>query len=69
MTVNELMGAVGAVISQVTKAKDEIVARITRLEETIGNVTLPDEVRVQLEELKGIAQALDDINPDTPVGE
>lgn len=54
-----------AVKAQLDKAKAEIVTKIDALETAIANggVTTP-EVDAALADLKGTAQALDDLNPD-----
>lgn len=51
--------AVDAVVAQLSKATDEIVAEIAALEAQVAAGETPD-----LAGLKAAAQALDDINPD-----
>lgn len=55
-TMSEVQDAVDAVVAQIGKAKDEIVAEIAALEAR--------EPSVDLSGLKAAAQALDDLNPD-----
>lgn len=63
-TLNDLTTVLNGLNQQLLKAKDEIVAKITALEELIGSTALPPEVAQKLEEIKAVAQALDDITPD-----
>lgn len=62
--VGELNDALIAIKDQLTKAKDEILAKIATLEGQIGSI--PADAQATLEELKGLAQVMDDINPDQP---
>ena len=53
-----------AVKAQLDKAKQEIVDKISALEATIA---AGGDVTAAMNELKGSAQALDDVVPDAPV--
>lgn len=53
--------AVDAVVAQLTKARDEIVAEVANLEAQVAAGQAPD-----LTALKAIAQSLDDLNADAP---
>ena len=57
--------ALAAIVAQLTKAKDEIVAKINEL---AGKAVDPDvdptEIAADLTALSGLAQAFDDITPD-----
>lgn len=66
MKLSELAAALTTVGDQVTKAKDEIVAKITALEASLSDVEIPAEAQTNLDALKALAQALDDIVPDAP---
>lgn len=60
--MGEVQDAVDAVVVELGKAKDEIVAQIADLEAQIAAGEVPD-----LTALKAAAQALDDVVPDAPV--
>lgn len=66
-TQAELEALLTGVATQLSKASGEIVAKIGDLEVAIANAgnTTP-EVDAAVANLKTIAQALDDIVPDTP---
>lgn len=66
-TMQELQTAMDAVGDQVAKAAAEIQAEIQTLQDEIaaGAVTTPG-VDSSLARLQALAQALDDLNPDTP---
>jgi len=59
MTIAELETAVGDLGVQLQKALDEIMAEIQNLE------NVPQSLVDKLDRAKAIAQALDDLNPDT----
>lgn len=67
MNQTELQAALDAVNDQLTKATAEINAEIATLTAEIaaGGVTTPG-VDASLARLQGLAQALDDLNPDAP---
>lgn len=66
----ELAEQLKALTAQTEKAKAEIIAKVTSLEEAIANAgnTSP-EVDAALAELKAAVQGVDDLNPDAPVEE
>lgn len=64
MKVSELATAIAAVSAQLTKARDEILAKITALEDALIDVDLPEEAIAAINALRGDAQGLDDIVPD-----
>jgi uncharacterized coiled-coil DUF342 family protein len=64
MNINQLAETLVAIKAQLTKAKEEIVNKITSLEEALENVTLSPEAEAALASLNDAAQALDDIVPD-----
>lgn len=66
MKVSEIQAQLDAVGAQLTKAKDEILAKIAALEAALGDADVPAEAEAALEALKAQAQALDDIVPDAP---
>ena len=63
MTGQEALAAIQAVGTQLTKAKDEIVAKLAQLEAALANTNLPPEAEAALTDLKAQAQALDDVVP------
>ena len=65
MTGAEALAAIQAVGTQLTKAKDEILAKIAQLEASLANANLSPEAEAALADLKTQAQALDDVVPDT----
>jgi hypothetical protein len=67
MTNAELQAALDAVATQLGKATDEIKAEVATLtaEVAAAGGTTP-EVDASLSRLMVLAQALDDLNPDTP---
>lgn len=65
--VSELSAALGAVADRVSKAQTEILAEIETLKGQIGaDADLSPEAQASLDRLTGLAQSLDDINPDAP---
>ena len=64
MTGAEALAAIQAIGTQLTKAKDEIVAKIAQLEAATANANLSPEAEAALADLKNQAQALDDVVPD-----
>jgi hypothetical protein len=62
VVMGEVQDAVDAIVVQLGKAKDEILAEIANLEAQIAAGETPD-----LTALKAAAQALDDVVPDAPV--
>lgn len=62
--MGEVQDQVDAVVAELGKAKDEIVAKVADLEAQIAAGEAPD-----LTALKAAAQALDDVVPDAPVEE
>jgi len=64
MKLSELPAAVAGVSAQLTKAQDEILAKIAALEAALVDVELPVEAINAINSLRGQAQVLDDIVPD-----
>ncbi|MDG4595505.1 MAG: hypothetical protein P9F75_07395 [Candidatus Contendobacter sp.] len=64
--LRELTDMVNAVNSQLLKAHAEIIERINALERALFEVELPEEAVAALVDLKAMAQALDNLNPDAP---
>ena len=64
MTGQEALAAIQAVGTQLTKAKDEIIKKISDLEAALSNANLSPEAEAALADLKNQAQALDDVVPD-----
>lgn len=64
MKLSELPAAVAGVSAQLTKAQDEILAKIAALEAALVDVELPVEAIDAINSLRGQAQVLDDIVPD-----
>lgn len=64
MKLNELAVTLTAVLDQLTKAKAEILGKISDLEAALVNVELPEDAQVALAALVVKAQALDDVVPD-----
>lgn len=64
MKLSELPAAVAGVSAQLTKAQDEILAKIAALEAALVDVELPAEAIDAINSLRGQAQVLDDIVPD-----
>jgi F0F1-type ATP synthase membrane subunit b/b' len=58
--------AIDAIVTQLGKAKDEVVAKIADVQAQLDAANVPAEV-VNLSALTAAAQALDDIVPDAPV--
>ena len=69
VTVNELAASLKTINEQLAKSKSEIVARVDALENALKNTEIPAEAQEALDELRGTAQALDDLNPDAPAVE
>lgn len=66
MKLSELQAQLDALNTQLAKAKDEIVAEVANLQTQLSNVDIPADAQASLDKLKGMAQALDDLNPDAP---
>lgn len=64
MKVSELSTAVAEVSAQLTKARTEILDKITALEDALIDVELPEDAIAAINALRTDAQALDDIVPD-----
>ena len=64
MTGQEALAAIQAVGTQLQKASDEIMKKISDLEAALSNANLSPEAEAALSDLKNKAQALDDIVPD-----
>lgn len=64
MKLSELPAAVAGVSAQLTKAQDEILAKIAALEAALVDIELPVEAIDAINSLRGQAQVLDDIVPD-----
>jgi len=64
MKLSELPAAIAGVSAQLTKAQDEILAKIAAMEDALIDVELPEEAIVAINALRTDAQALDDIVPD-----
>ena len=64
MKLSELTTAIAGVSAQLTKAQDEILAKIAALELALTDVDLPIEAADAIEALRSQTQALDDIVPD-----
>ncbi len=64
MKLSELTTAIAGVSVQLTKAQDEILAKIAALELALTDVELPEEANDAINSLRGQVQSLDDIVPD-----
>lgn len=64
MKQSELAAALTSVKDQLTKAKDEILAKIAALQTSDPDIS--PEGQAALDSLKAIAQALDDVVEDVP---
>lgn len=64
MTINEIKANVDLAVAKLQKARDEILAEIQKLKDSLANAELPQEAVDALEALAGAAQGLDDIVPD-----
>lgn len=64
MKLSELTTAIAGVSAQLTKAQDEILAKIAALELALTDVDLPIDAADAIEALRSQTQALDDIVPD-----
>jgi len=64
MKLSELTTAIAGVSAQLTKAQDEILAKIAALELALTDVDLPIEAADAIEALRSQTQSLDDIVPD-----
>ena len=67
MKLSELSGEIAAVVVQVAKVRDEVLARIAALEAALANVELPEDVMIALDALRASVQAIDDLNQDAVV--
>lgn len=67
MKLNELSGEIAAVVVQVAKVRDEVLARIAVLEAALADVELPEDVMIALDALRASVQAIDDLNQDAVV--
>ncbi len=64
MKLSELTTAIAGVSAQLTKAQEEILAKIAALEAALVDVELPTEAVDALDALRAQTQGLDDIVPD-----
>ena len=64
MKLSELSGLLNDVLSQLAKAKAEILDKIAGLEAALADVDLPEDAVTALAALSAKAQSLDDIVPD-----
>jgi len=64
MKLSELTTAIAGVSVQLTKAQDEILAKIAALELALTDVDLSIEAADAIEALRSQTQSLDDIVPD-----
>lgn len=62
--LNELAAKLAVVVTQLDKAKAEIVAKVDALVAALDGVELPADASARLAELQVKAQELDDLNPD-----
>lgn len=69
MDIQTLTAKVNAVSDQLDKAKIEITTQIQALRDALTDVQVPPEAEAALTRLEGLAQALDDFNPDAPAVE
>ena len=67
MKLNELSGEIAAVVTQVAKVRDEVLARIAALEAALSDIEVPEDVTTALDALRTSVQAIDDLNPDAVV--
>lgn len=68
MKLSELDDVLAGLGTTLNKAKEEILAKITALENALLDVDLPDEAVDALENVISATRALDDVVPD-PVPE
>ena len=68
MRLSELGDVLAVLGTTLDKARNEILAKITALENALADVNLPDEAAAALEDVISAARALDDVVPD-PVPE
>ena len=64
--LSTLQASLDALNTQLAKATSEIVAEIAKLTAALGDVDIPADAQASLDTLTAKAQALDDLNPDTP---
>jgi hypothetical protein len=64
MTGDEALAAIQGIGTQLTKAKDEIVAKIAELTAALANANISPAAEAALADLKAQAQALDDVVAD-----
>lgn len=64
MKLSELDDVLAGLGTTLNKAKDEILDKITALENALLEVDLPDEAVAALENVITAARALDDVVPD-----
>lgn len=67
MKVSQVPAALASLKTQITKARDEIINKIAAIE--VADPDLSEEGLAALNELRDLAQQLDNINPDAPVKE
>lgn len=60
----DLQAALDALNAQLVKATGEITTEIQTLKDSLATVDLPQGATDSLTRLQGLAQALDDLNPD-----
>lgn len=65
MNLSEGVAAIKAAKDQLIKAREEITAKLTKLEDALAHIDVPPEdAMAAIEELKAVVQSLDDIVPD-----
>lgn len=64
MKVADLQAALDTVNAQLAKATTEITTEIANLQAALTNVDIPQAATDSITKLQGLAQALDDLNPD-----
>jgi hypothetical protein len=62
--LSELANKLGALDEQLTKAKDEILAKLDELQTALADMDIPADAQAILDNLGTLAQTLDDIVPD-----
>ena len=67
MKLNELSGEIAAVVTQVAKVREEVLARIAALEAALSDIEVPEDVTTALDALRTSVQGIDDLNPDAVV--
>jgi vacuolar-type H+-ATPase subunit E/Vma4 len=65
-TIADLPQLLGDLRDELAKAKEEIIKKISDLEDALEHLSLPPEAETALAAVKAAADALDAIVPDTP---